>query len=202
MMKKSFVQIPAFFLGLFCVLFLCPSYAGADVYQYVDDQRVIHLTNVPSGSNYRVLIRERSLRSSLLPDSGPLQELVNRTAGKYGIDSDLVYAVIKTESNFNAKAVSRKGAKGLMQLMPGTAASLGVMDCFHPGDNIDGGIRYLSYLINLYAGDLSLALAAYNAGEGAVAKYGGIPPYAETKSYVRLVLANYERYRRKTAGRP
>jgi len=200
--RMNLLQISAFFLSLYLILFLFPSSAAADVYQYVDDQQVIHLTNVPAGSKYRVLIRERSLNISPLQDVGPLQEIIAWTAGKYGVDSDLVKAVIKTESNFNVKAVSRKGAKGLMQLMPDTAASLGVNDCFHPGDNIDGGIRYLSYLMDLYAGNLSFALAAYNAGERAVAKYGGIPPYAETKSYVRLVLANYERYRKKTGNKP
>lgn len=190
------LQIPAFFFGLFLTLLLIPSHAAADVYQYVDDQQVIHLTNVPAGSNYRVLIKERSLNAYPLPDSGPLYELITWTAGKYGVDSDLVKAVIKTESNFNAKAVSRKGAKGLMQLMPETANSLGVNDCFHAGDNIDGGIRYLSYLMNLYFGDLSMSLAAYNAGEGAVARYRGVPPYAETRTYVQKVLNFYERYKK------
>lgn len=189
------LQIFVFFLGLILTLLFSPPYAAADVYQYVDDQQVIHLTNVPAGSKYRVLIKERSLVYPAA-DSGPLQELIAWTAEKYGVDSDLVKAVIKTESNFNTQAISRKGARGLMQLMPETAASLGVNDSFHPGDNIDGGIRYLSYLMNLYSGDLQLALAAYNAGEHAVAKYRGIPPYAETKTYVRLVLNNYERYRK------
>ena len=115
------------------------------------------------------------------------------------MDGALVKAVIKAESNFNHRAVSRKGAKGLMQLMPRTALMLGVNDCFLPEDNIDGGIRYLSYLIGLYNGDLSLALAAYNAGEGAVSQYGSIPPYADTRAYVRQVLQHYERYRKEKA---
>ena len=192
----NYWQIPAFFLGLFLTASFFSSYAAADVYQYVDDQQVIHLTNVPTGPKYRVLIKERSLHSYPLPASGPIYELIAWTAGKYGVDSDLVKAVIKAESNFNVKAVSPKGARGLMQLMPKTASSLGVNDCFHPGDNVDGGIRYLSYLMNLYAGDLSMALAAYNAGEGAVAKYRGVPPYAETRTYVRQVLTFYERYKK------
>jgi len=195
-------RIPAFFPAFLLLMFLSPSAVSADVYQYVDERQVIHLTNVPAGPKYRTIIKERSLNINPSRDLGALQEIITGTAGKYGMDSDLVRAVIKTESNFNSKAVSRKGARGLMQLMPDTAASLGVIDSFHPGDNVDGGIRYLSYLMNLYAGDLSLALAAYNAGERAVAKYGGIPPYAETKTYVRLVLANYEKYRKAAVGRP
>jgi len=194
--KMHRLHIPAFFPVLLLTLLLCASFAEADVYQYVDDQQVIHLTNVPAGPKFKVLIKEHPIHLSPLPDSGHLSELIASKAGKYGIDSNLVKAVIKAESNFNTKAVSRKGARGLMQLMPGTALSLGVTDCFHPGDNIDGGIRYLSYLMNLYAGDLSLALAAYNAGEGAVAKYRGVPPFTETRTYVQQVLSFYERYRK------
>jgi soluble lytic murein transglycosylase-like protein len=117
----------------------------------------------------------------------------------YGVDHTLVKAVIKAESNFNSKAVSRKGAKGLMQLMPRTASSLRVNDCFHPEDNIDGGVRYLRYLINVYDGNLPLTLAAYNAGEKAVARYRGIPPYPETQTYVRRVMRFYEEYSRKAS---
>jgi soluble lytic murein transglycosylase-like protein len=143
-----------------------------------------------------------NLRSMPSPfDPAPYNTLIMETADKYGVDWNLVKAIIKVESNFNSKAVSRKGAKGLMQLMPRTASMLGVNDCFHPETNIDGGIRYLSYLTGLYHGNLLLALAAYNAGERAVAKYGGMPPYAETRTYVRLVLDNYELYRKKPASR-
>jgi soluble lytic murein transglycosylase-like protein len=121
--------------------------------------------------------------------------LIAEAALKYRVDFALVKAVIKAESNFNHKAVSKKGAKGLMQLMPKTASILKVNDCFHPEDNIIGGIRHLGYLIDLFNGDIPLALAAYNAGEGAVARYGGVPPYSETRIYIRRVLDNYERYR-------
>ena len=115
------------------------------------------------------------------------------------MDSDLVKAVIKAESNFNHQAVSRKGARGLMQLMPATASSLQVHDSFHPEKNIDGGVRYLRYLLNVFRGDLSLALAAYNAGEKAVAKYNNsIPPYQETQHYVRRVLSYFNQYKNGT----
>lgn len=198
----EYMHISANVVVLFMVIFILQTQGRADVYQYVDDRQVIHLTNVPAGPKYRVLIKERDFNYYPPPSAGPFHELIDWTAGKYGVDGDLVKAVIKAESNFNHKAVSKKGAKGLMQLMPKTAMDLGVDDCFHPGANIDGGIRHLSYLIGLYGGDLRLSLAAYNAGEAAVAKYRGIPPYAETRTYVRQVLAFYDRYKKAAKNKP
>ena len=109
-------------------------------------------------------------------------------AGRYGLSPSLVESVIRVESAFNAAAVSRKGAQGLMQLMPRTATSLGVRNAFDPKQNIEGGVRHLRYLIDRYPGNLPLALAAYNAGAGAVDTYRGIPPYPETQDYVRKIL--------------
>jgi soluble lytic murein transglycosylase-like protein len=106
-----------------------------------------------------------------------------------------VKAIIKAESNFNHRAVSPKGAKGLMQLMPATASSLQVRDSFHPENNIEGGVKYVRYLLNFFNGNLPLALAAYNAGENAVLRYGGIPPYRETQTYVRRVLSYHDRFK-------
>jgi soluble lytic murein transglycosylase-like protein len=196
------MQITAISLGISIILSLFQSYAMADVYQYIDDKQVIHLTNVPAGPQYRILIKEQTFHAYPMPDAGPFYELIAWTAGKYGMDGDLVKAIIKAESNFNHKAISKKGAKGLMQLMPQTAMNLSVDDCFHPGANIDGGIRHLTHLINLYNGNLSLALAAYNAGEAAVAKYRGIPPYTETRTYVRQVLDFYDRYKKAAKNKP
>ncbi len=129
--------------------------------------------------------------SSLGAYSGSFAEIINRTAEKYGLDPELVSSVIKAESNFNPDAVSSCGAQGLMQLMPGTAASLGVTDSFDPVQNIEGGTKYLSKMLNRYGGDVELALAAYNAGPGAVDKYDGIPPYQETQAYVQRVIGYY-----------
>jgi soluble lytic murein transglycosylase-like protein len=121
----------------------------------------------------------------------PFGELIRKAAGKYGVDVDLVFSVVAAESNFNPKAVSRRNARGLMQLLPETAKRLGVRDIYDPAQNIDGGTRYLRDLLRLYDGDLALTLAAYNAGPGAVHRYGKIPPYNETIAYVRAIRKTY-----------
>ena len=110
------------------------------------------------------------------------------------MDYALVKAVIKAESNFDPQAISRAGARGLMQLMPGTANALGVNNSFQPEQNIEGGVRYLRYLLDLFKGNLHLALAGYNAGENAVFRHNGIPPYQETKTYIRRVLRYFQDY--------
>ena len=176
--------------------FLSPAPALGDIYKYVDEEGVIHLTNVQSDAKYKLWIketpRERMIREF---NKGEYDEFIKKAAQKHNLDHALIRAVIKTESGFNHKAVSRKGARGLMQLMPGTALTLNVSDSFDPWSNIDGGSKYLRYLLNQFNGNLSLALAAYNAGEAAVAKYrNSIPPYPETQTYVRRVLSFFQKY--------
>jgi soluble lytic murein transglycosylase-like protein len=122
-----------------------------------------------------------------------VRALAIATARKHGLEPELVLAVVGVESAFRPEAVSPKGAQGLLQLMPATAASLGVEDAFDPEQNLDGGVRHLGALLDLYGGDLQRALAAYNAGEGAVARHGGIPPFRETREYVRRVLEQYRK---------
>jgi len=123
---------------------------------------------------------------SQIPPAG-INEAVERIAAQHQLPPQLIHSVIKVESNYNPFAVSPKGARGLMQLIPSTARRFGVSDSFNPLENIQGGAKYLKYLLDLYNGDYPLALAAYNAGEGAVAKYRGVPPYAETQNYLVLV---------------
>lgn len=191
-------------LLLFVVIFstavvILPGCADADYYRYVDEEGVIHLTNVPieSNVNYKLVLREKRILFDrrITVNYAMYDQLIKKAAEKYKIDSALIKAVIKAESNFNHQAVSPKGARGLMQLMPATASSLQVHDSFHPEKNIDGGVRYLRYLLSRFNGNLALALAAYNAGEKAVLKYRGIPPYRETQNYVQRVQGYLTAYR-------
>jgi hypothetical protein len=127
----------------------------------------------------------------VLSGEGDVATLARAAAERYGVDPDLILAVVGVESSFRPDAVSPKGAQGLMQLMPGTAAELGIADAFDAASNLDGGTRHLQALLRLYRGDLRRALAAYNAGAGAVARHGGVPPYRETQEYVRKVMRRY-----------
>ncbi len=126
-------------------------------------------------------------------DGGDVEALLREAAARNGLDPALVRAVVAVESAFRNDAISPKGAQGLMQLMPATAAALGVKDAFDPEQNLDGGARHLASLVQGYGGDLTKALAAYNAGAGAVARHGGVPPYRETTDYVAKVLRRYQK---------
>ncbi len=180
--------IPAALAAL--ALLLAATTGHAAIYYHVDERGVYHFTNAPTKPYFRIL-PGFGLPKGVNLTSGPYADLINRTARQHGVDADLIKAIIRVESNFDPRAVSRKGAQGLMQLMPATAADHAVSDAFDPAQNIAGGVHYLRKLLDLFGGDLRLALAAYNAGENAVLRYGGIPPYRETQQYVRKVLALY-----------
>jgi soluble lytic murein transglycosylase-like protein len=188
-----------------------------DLYMYVDESGSIFFTDAPTHSKY-IKIKEtpKKEEKKQRPESSDslsarklqvnrdiLYRKIQHTASKHDIDPDLIWAMIKTESNFNSKAVSPKGAKGLMQLMPATARAYNVSDPFDPYDNIEGGIRYMRYLLMMFDGNLRLSLAAYNAGEHKVLSYKrNVPPFSETESYIERVLTyyNYFKYNRGKFG--
>jgi soluble lytic murein transglycosylase-like protein len=187
---------------LFCLLFLT-TFSSAGIYRYVDENGVIHFTNCPRDPKFKLYIREskedvgndnHSSSFSYIKDSNQYDSLISELSKKYQVDFALIKAMIRAESGFNPFAVSRKGAKGLMQLMPETALRMNVSNSFNPRENIEGGVRYFKYLLSLFNDDLRLSLAAYNAGENVVGELRSIPPYRETVDYVKKVLSYYQSY--------
>ena len=165
-------------------------HAGEPFSAYVDSDGRVVFTNEtsPASSSHHA--------STQFPGSGPspnaqIHELIDGIAEQHRVDPELIRAVVQVESNFDPSAVSPKGAMGLMQLIPGTARRFGVRNAFDPRANLDGGVRYLKYLLDLFDGDLRLALAAYNAGENAVSRTGGIPAFSETRNYLRKISLLY-----------
>lgn len=173
----------------------------ADIYRSIGPDGVISFTNSPKKGGKLYARSEAPTRSVRMPsDTSPgrhsrYDEHIRQAAALYQIPEELVRAVIKVESDFDPRAVSPANARGLMQLIPATADRMLVTDVFDPRQNIFGGVRYLRVLANLFNGDIALTLAGYNAGENAVIRHGGIPPYPETVEYVKRVLAYYRDYR-------
>ena len=175
--------------------FAALSPAQEKVYTYVDEDGTIHFTDMPrSGAVEFDMARGKGkARSRVVGSEVPYHELINESAARYGLDAGLVAAVAQVESAFDPRAVSRAGAKGIMQLMDATAKDYGVTDVFDPAQNIDAGARHLSNLLRAFDGDLKLSLAAYNAGRSAVQRHGGVPPYDETRRYIEKVADIYDR---------
>jgi soluble lytic murein transglycosylase-like protein len=181
--------------------------ASAEIYWFTDENGVAHFSNVPTDERYVPLktldppIAEAAIpgiadRRSNAPVKVQYAAIIDEIARTYGLESALIHAVVSVESAYNARALSRKGAAGLMQLMPETARRYGVTDRFDPMQNLSAGGRHLSGLLKMFDGNMGLALAAYNAGEKNVVKYGNrIPPFQETQNYVPKVLGLYQRYR-------
>lgn len=170
--------------------------AHADIYVYLDSEGVMHFTNTPTSSRYKVYMRENKTRPAARHRVQHYNDVITEAGKHYGLSSSLLKALIHVESYFNPKAVSKKGAMGLMQIMPENFQSLKVADPFDPWENIMGGARYLKKMLIRFDGDLSLALAAYNAGPTAVEKYKAIPPYPETQAYVKRVMEFFRLYKR------
>ncbi len=179
------------FLGL---AWLVPMETSADIYMVIDSNGVLHFTNVPTSSDYKLYIRERP-KPAISNEPSEFDPHIKKASEVFGINFHLIKAVIKAESDFNPEAVSKKGAKGLMQIMPSNFKSLGVSDPFDPFENIMAGTRYLGRLMNRYQGKLPLVLAAYNAGPDAVDQYNSIPPFPETRSYVSKVMKFFNAYK-------
>lgn len=200
--------------------FAAASPAAADgVYSFKDRTGTMHFTNVPTDTRFKAVPEQggRPIRISYTGRIGAdtatrtgramaridriwneppadLEKLIEDTSRRYGVETALVHAVVRAESAFDHLAVSSAGAQGLMQLMPGTAQEIGVRDVFHPKDNLEGGVYYLRSLLDRFNGDYRLALAGYNAGPGAVERFGGVPPYSETMDYVERVFRYRQEY--------
>lgn len=190
--KKSWVT----FLGLFVFSFIQPDCCFADIYKYIDSNGVLHFTNAPTSSQYRIYIKESPRISLQTASRGKYEPIIHEASRRHGISAHLLNAIIKVESDYNPRAISRKGAKGLMQIMPETTKMLNIVDVFDPWENIMGGARYFKELFNRYGGKLPLALAAYNAGPSAVDRFGSIPPFQETEAYVEKVIRYYYQFKR------
>ena len=174
-------------------ILIVPSLSYPDIFKYTDENGVVCYTDAPFGKKTQRVIKEKKIieNTALASMGSDYSNYVQKAATKYAIEPELIHAVIKTESNGNHRAVSKKGAMGLMQLMPSTANDMNVSNPFNPEDNIEGGTKYLKAMLDKFDGNLTLALAAYNAGPKAVEKYGSVPPITETKQYVNRVFSLY-----------
>ncbi len=192
---------------VFCLALVLQAETGrANMYMCSDGRGGSQFTNAPTGQDCKIFTSEQRFAGNsrrMFQFSGgtspsSYDRYIQRIGNRYDVDPYLIKAVIRTESDFNHRAVSKKGAQGLMQLMPGTAEDLQVDNPFNPGQNIDGGVRYLRSLLDTFDNNLVLSLAAYNAGPGLVKRTGGIPKIPETLDYIRKVLTHYRVY--KTRG--
>lgn len=193
--------------AILLTLFVLPASVLADVYRYTDAKGITHFSNVPDNKQYKLLVAtqsadngpvesaSRATAQATRPGKSSFAPMVEDAARTHQVDASLLYAVIAAESGNNPRAVSPKGAVGLMQLMPETARRYGVKDSLDPAQNINGGTKYLSDLLQMFNNNIELAVAAYNAGENAVIRHGySIPPYRETLSYVPKVLKLQKKY--------
>lgn len=180
---------------IFLLIAVFPGKGVADIYMYIDSEGIVHFTNVPTSSDYKLYIKERPDKSTFLSeDHNRYDAIIDEASRKFGVDFSLVKAVILVESGFNPGAISTKGAKGLMQIMPQNYTSLNVSDPFDPSQNIMGGTLYLKRLIQRFNNKIPLVLAAYNAGPDAVDRYQTIPPFLETQQYVKKVMEAYSTF--------
>lgn len=186
-----------FFLSVIFILIAFVSSVHADIYMYIDDNGVMHFTNAPTSNqyDYKVYIKERTTISKKFHSTDKYDDLISDASKEFNVDSRLLKAMIKAESDFDPRAISRKGAMGLMQIMPENFKMLNLKNPFDPWQNIRAGAQYFKKLYKRFNGKLALSLAAYNAGPTAVDRYKRIPPYQETEEYVRRVLRYYRTFK-------
>ena len=192
--------IKIFKLAVFGILFIllaAVSSVHADIYMYIDEDGVMHFTNAPTSNeyDYKVYIKEKAAISRNFHSTNKYDHFISDAAEQTGVDSRLLKAMIKAESDFDPRAVSRKGAMGLMQIMPENFKMLNLENPFDPWQNIRAGAQYFQKMYERFNGKLALSLAAYNAGPTAVDRYKRIPPYQETEEYVRRVLRYYRTFK-------
>lgn len=179
---------------LLCSLLCGSPFALADIYRFKDERGVWHFSNVRNDPRFKLYMRTPNHNKSAHQYIRDYDEAIAKASRRFSVEPSLIKAVIRAESGFNQKAVSHKGAQGLMQLMPDTAYQMEVADPFDAEENILGGTRYLSLMLDRFQNNMQLALAAYNAGPERVEEYRGIPPFAETRSFVERVLRYYSQY--------
>ena len=186
-----------FVLSAVIILMAFVASVQADIYMYIDDNGVMHFTNTPTSNQheYKVYIKERRSISTRFHTTDKYDKLISNASREFNVDSRLLKAMIKAESDFDPRAISKKGAMGLMQIMPENFKMLDIENPFDPWQNIRAGARYFKRLYERFNGKLALSLAAYNAGPTAVDRYKSIPPYQETEEYVRRVLRYYRTFK-------
>ena len=201
-MVSSLKSVKSLGWALLAAVLLVPAYAQAEIYKYRGPDGSLHFTDRPMGGRYKLMWRSgKSAKrkgnyslAKMRENRSRLTPLIEKVAKEQRLHPGLLHAMVRIESAYNPQAVSKKGAQGLMQLMPATANRYGVADSYDPKQNLEGGARYMKDLLALFEYDIRLALAAYNAGENAVKRYGNsIPPFPETINYVDKVLGEYER---------
>ena len=196
-MDRNLLKLIGIFSLMLVVLMVAVLPVQADIYRFIDEKGVMHFTNAPTSSiqKYRIYLKEKPRVIQRYSSSEKYDNLISDASERYGVSFPLLKAIIKAESDFDPHVVSKKGATGLMQIMPENFKPLGIRDPFDPWQNINAGARYFKQMYDRFKGKLALSLAAYNAGPTAVDRYKTIPPYEETEEYVRRVLKYYYNYK-------